>query len=133
LHRTIGARLGGLGITVIQYRLLLALATGGKRYHRHLAKDLGLRRQSVFAASQALTARGLIERTAQVDDDRMVMLSITREGRELLPVLDSSLTGLERYLTAGLSPNQVAGLAQAVERMGDSLVVRPMFEVSWRD
>jgi DNA-binding MarR family transcriptional regulator len=103
------------GLTVPQYRMLLALSEGGERSAR-LAERLTIRKPTVTALADGLVAAGYAERHAEPGDRRIVRLHITDEGRR-------ALEQAEHAYAARLGPllGEVPELVDALLAMGAAL------------
>src|SRR4051812_47101016 len=81
---------GPPALTLAQYRLLAMIGDGADRAS-HLAGQLALAKPTVSATIDTLVERGWLERTAAADDRRVVQLSITTDGREVLAAADTAM------------------------------------------
>jgi len=114
-------RLELLDLSPSHFRALHLLASGEKLTMKDLAKRLGMTPPSVTVLTRQLQQKGLIGRERDRDDRRVVLLSLTEEGRKLLDeMLKERLQVMERLLQ-GLSPEEqqllLDLLARAVEAM----------------
>ncbi len=114
-------RLELLDLLPSHFRALHLLASGEKLTMKDLAKRLGMTPPSVTVLTRRLQQKGLIGRARDRDDRRVVLLSLTEEGRKLLDeMLEERLQVMERLLQ-GLSPEEqqllLDLLARAVEAM----------------
>ena len=113
LARVVEASLGGL--TLSAYRILSLVAEGNER-SSHIAGRLALARPTVSNAVDQLVERGLLQRGANPDDRRAVVLTVTDQGRAAIAEADTAIA--ER-------------LRPAFERLDDpATVLRAMDEVS---
>ncbi len=81
LHRVMES--AGSGLTMPQYRMLLALRQGGERSAR-LAERLAVRKPTVTALADGLIAAGYAVRESEPGDRRIVRLCLTDAGRVAL-------------------------------------------------
>ncbi|MFZ4518566.1 MAG: MarR family winged helix-turn-helix transcriptional regulator [Microthrixaceae bacterium] len=79
LAKVAGTALGGAELTLPQYRVLVFLDRGD-RPASQVAGLLDVTPSTVTSVVDGLTARGLVERRADPDDRRRVVLSLTAEG-----------------------------------------------------
>lgn len=85
LARLVEASLGGL--TLSAYRILSLVAAGNERSSQ-IAGRLALARPTVSNAVDQLVERGLINRAANPDDRRAVVLTVTAAGRAAIAQAD---------------------------------------------
>ena len=74
-------------LSLAQYRMLAQLSRGGERSAR-LADALRVRKPTVTALAGGLIRAGLLARTAEHGDRRVVRLELTAAGREALDRAD---------------------------------------------
>lgn len=80
--RSLGA--AGEEVTLAQYRALVVLASRGPQRVVDLARLLDVTASTATRMSERLVRKGLIRRQRQTRDRRMVRLSISAAGRELV-------------------------------------------------
>jgi long-chain acyl-CoA synthetase len=85
LARLVESSLGGL--TLSAYRILSLVAAGNERSSQ-IAGRLALARPTVSNAVDQLVERGLVNRGANPDDRRAVVLTVTDEGRAAIAEAD---------------------------------------------
>lgn len=105
---------------------LLATLLDGPRRITELAETEGLAQPSVSKLVDKLEARGLVLRGRAAGDGRAVVVSISAEGQQTLDSARGEIRGLLRQTLAGLSDEDLATLARAievVERLAGSLQV----------
>ncbi|EAQ02312.1 transcriptional regulator marR/emrR family protein [Pseudooceanicola batsensis HTCC2597] len=92
------------GISIPEWRVLVHLAHSGKVSVRDIEARVAMEKYEVSRAAKRLREAGLIERRENPDDRRLVILSLTPKGRqmmaELLPLAQSHQTALEARLGA---------------------------------
>jgi DNA-binding MarR family transcriptional regulator len=72
-----------LGITLPEARLIAAVGSFGPFSVMELARHANLDKSQASRAADALMRRGLMRRDASEDDGRLVLVSLTPEGRAL--------------------------------------------------
>ena len=97
------------GLTVPQLRLVHLLFREGGISAGQIAERLGIKPASVTGLTDRLVCRGLIERTHDRDDHRIVHLDLTAAGRQLVEEVEATVS---------------AYLARVFERMGETAVRR---------
>lgn len=92
------------GITIPEWRVLVHLAHSGKVSVRDIEARVAMEKYEVSRAAKRLREAGLIERRENPDDRRLVILSLTAQGRrvmaDLLPVAQAHQEALEERLGA---------------------------------
>lgn len=72
-----------IGITLPEARLIAAVGSFGPFSVMELARHANLDKSQASRAADALMRRGLMRRDASEDDGRLVLVSLTPEGRAL--------------------------------------------------
>jgi long-chain acyl-CoA synthetase len=90
LAKLVELALAESGLTLPQYRVL-GLLDGGPAVSSAIARRLAVRPPSVTGVVDGLVARGLVERTSDPEDRRLVSLGLTDEGRRLLEQCDAAV------------------------------------------
>jgi MarR family transcriptional regulator, lower aerobic nicotinate degradation pathway regulator len=94
----------GNGLRGYHYRLLAALEEWGPASQADLGRSTGIDRSDVTAALAELESRNLIERTADPENKRRNIVTLTPEGAEQLRDLDTVSTHrFERTAWLGIS------------------------------
>jgi long-chain acyl-CoA synthetase len=96
LAKRVEVALGGVDLTLPQYRVLGILAEGAAAASG-LADRLAVRRPSITALIDGLVARGLVDRRQEDADRRRVALRLTDEGIRTLAEADRAV---DEYLVA---------------------------------
>jgi DNA-binding MarR family transcriptional regulator len=97
--------------------LLLTLLDGPKRI-TDLAETEALAQPSVTKLVDKLQQRGFVMRERSVDDGRVVLVSISPEGREQVEASRIQVQDLMRETVEELSDGELADLVAASETMG---------------
>ena len=121
--RALDSELGaGHGLAYRAYELLARLAHCGPGRLRMsaLAEQTMLSNSRVSRMVDELERNGLVEREGCTDDSRVVYVSITESGRELLGEARSTFFAtVEEQLFGRLSPRDVEALARILGRAPD--------------
>jgi DNA-binding MarR family transcriptional regulator len=121
-QRAVEQLLKPLGLTATQYGTLDALAGDGPLSAAAVAKQHGVRAQSVAAAVRGLEQRGLVRRRPHPDHGRITLIEITGDGRRVHREADAFYGELESAALAGLAPGEQEqlrnGLRHVFERVG---------------
>jgi long-chain acyl-CoA synthetase len=109
LAKRVEVALGGVDLTLPQYRVLGILAEGAAAASG-LADRLAVRRPSITALIDGLVARGLVDRRQEDADRRRVALRLTDEGTRTLAEADRAV---DEYLIslAGHLPDKEEAMA----------------------
>lgn len=110
------ARLSQLNLSISHLRALHLLASGGAMAMKDLAEQLSLTPPSVTALARRLVQTGLVERAPHADDSRVVMLSLTAEGRTLLHEIYQDHMQRMTQMLAGLAPDEQLLFLDLLER-----------------
>jgi DNA-binding MarR family transcriptional regulator len=112
LARVVEASLGGL--TLSAYRILSLVAEGNERSSQ-IAGRLALARPTVSNAVDQLVERQLLQRAANLDDRRAIVLTVTDAGREAIAEADRAIA--ERLRPAFDRLEDPAGVLRAMQEM----------------
>ncbi|MQA35106.1 MarR family winged helix-turn-helix transcriptional regulator [Modestobacter roseus] len=116
LQRAVTGHLRDLGLTEVQFSVLAQLGESpdgigmSDLAHRLVVTKSGL----TYQAGQ-LESRGLVNRTADLDDDRAVRLRLTADGAELLArALPAHIALVRELFIDRMTPTQLAVLREAL-------------------
>jgi DNA-binding MarR family transcriptional regulator len=113
-------------LTRTETGLLLTLLDGARRI-TELAETEALAQPTVTKLVDKLQQRGLVVRERCVDDGRVVLVSISSEGREQIEASRIQAQALMRETVAELSNDELADLvaaSESMDRMIDALQQR---------
>ncbi len=123
--RRVKALQAGGDLTLPEQSAMSRLRLSGPATSTALAKLEQISPQSMGATLAGLEARGLVERTADPDDGRQVLLSISKEGEHLLQRRRSHRADQVAAAMAGeFTPDELRELlavAPLIERLGQAL------------
>ncbi|MFI5633684.1 MarR family winged helix-turn-helix transcriptional regulator [Streptomyces sp. NPDC051664] len=113
------------GLTMPERQALSLLDRGGPATSSELARQAQITAQAMGATLSALQARGLVERRADPEDGRRVILTVTDAGRQELTDKRNARTELlSRALTGTFTPvelEQLAAVAPLLERLARNI------------
>ncbi len=109
-----------LGITLPEARVIAAVGSFGPFSIMDLAKHANLDKSQASRAAEALIQRGLVERAPSAEDGRVVMISLTSEGRALY----RKVMPIARKWNADLFSCLDEDEAQALGRAFDKVIAR---------
>lgn len=90
------------GISIPEWRVLVHVSAGGDVSVRDLEARVAMEKSKASRAAARLVARGLLEKTVNADDRRLVQLCLTPEGRALMAELLPLAQAYQDDLTARL-------------------------------
>ena len=107
-HRRRAAELlAGLGLHLGQEMTLEALWTRGALNQSELAEHVGVRRATISVALRPLEKAGLVERTCDPDDRRVMQVVATEKSQELRPRVYEVWKQLNKEMVSGLNPEEI--------------------------
>jgi DNA-binding MarR family transcriptional regulator len=116
------------GLTGGQYMLLSLVSGEGGRSSSALARRMSVSPQSMNESIVALEAKGLITRSEDRTNRRILLISLTREGRRVLRACDRAVDRIETAFFGTLRPAQLAELRTAIEALLDDARTREEIE-----
>lgn len=123
------ALLRPLGLTFARFEVLrlLAFSRNGAMPMTRLGSLLQVHPASVTSAVDRLQNQGYVERLRREQDRRVVLASITAEGRDVVERATTSLNS-SAFTDPGLSPAEVVALTDLIARLransGDTVQLR---------
>ncbi|MBT2541574.1 MarR family transcriptional regulator [Streptomyces sp. ISL-44] len=109
------------GITALQYTALTVLDRHDGISAAQLARDSFVTAQTMADMVRALESRGLIRREPNPDNRRERLVLLTEAGKGLLDEYAGPARALEERMVADLTPEEVDGFRQALQRTWRSL------------
>lgn len=116
-HGVMTALLGEAGARGYHVRVLATLAEFGPASQASLGRHAGMDRSDITATVGELAGAGLVRRTADADDRRRNVITITDAGLTRLRELDSILTRVEDEVFGPLSADERSVLTGMLERL----------------
>ena len=95
------------GLTIGQLRLLSVLAINESRTVGELADDLGVRPPTATGMTERLVRQGLIERSGDPADRRIVRIMLTEQGRRAMREIEDAGRGFLAPIFERLGPQKV--------------------------
>lgn len=120
LAKVSGSALAEAELTLPQYRVLVFLAPRG-RPATHVAALLGVTPSTVTSVVDGLVARGLVERAADDQDRRRVVLHLTDEGRRATAMGDRVVGAALDRLLARLEPAEAETALVGLELLNKAM------------
>lgn len=116
LRRGALAHLGPLGLTMAQAKVLRSVS-GGRLRMADIAARLEVVPRTVTPMVDGLEEAGLVQRRADPDDRRSVLVEPTAAGRHLLDRLDEARRATAAQAFSALTADERATLADLLERL----------------
>jgi DNA-binding MarR family transcriptional regulator len=110
--------IGELRITQGEAHVLARLAVDGKATIGALHEGFGPKRSTLTNIVDRLEGRGFVRRQINRDDRRSFLIELTGSGRRAASRVTAALDGLEREVSAHLSPRDLKGFGATVEALG---------------
>jgi MarR family transcriptional regulator, organic hydroperoxide resistance regulator len=106
-----------LNLTVVQLKSLFFIAAKGKTNFKKLAEALAVTPPNVTGIIDRLVEQGLVSRTENQDDRRIMLLQVTAKGQDLLNHLRESRTNQMTQILARLNNEELISLAQGLNAL----------------
>jgi DNA-binding MarR family transcriptional regulator len=116
---------------VLACEALAELSRGGPVTITDLSTAMHLERSTVSRLVGEAEAEGLVERSTHPDDGRMVTVTVTPLGQQVVDFVQSLRVGYLRHATDVFDDNEIATLAELLGRLAESMLVS--FEPWLRD
>ncbi|MFB7864472.1 MarR family winged helix-turn-helix transcriptional regulator [Streptomyces sp. NPDC056069] len=110
------AVLRGHGLTMTQYTVLLALSAEPDLSGAQLARACGVTQQTMATVLTGLHKKDLITRTPSPAHAKVLLTSLTDQGRTVLDNAYQEVIVLERALARAFAPEEHAALCALLER-----------------
>ncbi|WP_322106472.1 MarR family winged helix-turn-helix transcriptional regulator [Paraburkholderia sp. J41] len=110
-----------LGITLPEARLIAAVGAFGPFSVMELARHANLDKSQASRAAEALMRRGLLSRETSEQDGRLVLVSLTTEGRELYRKVMPIARKWNVDLFASLDESERDALARALDKVIEAI------------
>ncbi|TAL94594.1 MAG: MarR family transcriptional regulator [Paraburkholderia sp.] len=113
-----------LDITLPEARVIASVGSFGPFSIMDLARHANLDKSQASRAAEALIKQGLVMREASEDDGRVVLVSLTPEGRALYRRVMPVARKWNEDLFACLDENEQASLSSALDKVIQSMQAR---------
>jgi DNA-binding MarR family transcriptional regulator len=113
-----------LGVTLPEARVIASVGSFGPFSIMDLARHANLDKSQASRAAEALIKQGLVQREASEADGRVVLISLTTEGRALYRKVMPIARKWNSELFDCLDENEKAALGAALDRIIDSVQAR---------
>lgn len=117
VSQAFAAKLAGKGVTVAEWVMLRLLYDAEPTPPSRLAERMGMTRGAITKLADRLIGRSLMIRQADPRDGRAQTLTLTRQGRKLVPVLAALADRNDAEHFGHLSRDERATLESLLKRM----------------
>lgn len=109
--------LRGSDLTWTAFVVLWVVWVWGESETRHVAEEAGISKGTLTGVARTLESRGLLRRAGHPSDGRLVLLSLTDTGEDLMRRVFPAFNKEEAFVTAGLSDAECRTLAEGLRRV----------------
>lgn len=109
------------GLTQMQLRVLVCLATEGPVCTGNLARKCGLAMGNCSCVCKKMAEAGLVERRRDTRDERVVTLSLTRQGKQVAEQFLAEQDEAVRKLEATLSDEDIRVINQGIDKLNEAM------------
>lgn len=104
-------------LTWTAFVVLWVVWVWGESETRHVAQEAGISKGTLTGVSRTLENRGLLRRTGHPTDGRLVLLSLSAEGEELMQRVFPAFNDEETFVTGQLDDEECLSLAEGLRRV----------------
>ncbi|MBN3806629.1 MarR family transcriptional regulator [Paraburkholderia sp. Ac-20336] len=124
-ERGIGERYQAkLGVTLPEARVIASVGSFGPFSIMELARHANLDKSQASRAAEALIRQGLVQRQPSADDGRVVLVSLTPEGRALYRKVMPIARRWNGDMFACLDDDEKAAFGTALDKVIDAMLAR---------
>jgi MarR family transcriptional regulator, organic hydroperoxide resistance regulator len=109
-----------LSLTIAQLKSLFFIADRGKTNFKKLADALGVTPPNVTGIVDRLVEHGLVSRTENPEDRRIMLLQITAKGRNLLHNLQQNRASHMATILGKLSDDDLSALVRGMKALSEA-------------
>jgi DNA-binding MarR family transcriptional regulator len=117
LNRAIETDMRPHGLTAVQWAPLLIISRGGNPTAASLARDLNTDTGAMTRMLDRLEAKGLLTRSRSAQDRRVVVLTLTDQGRELTTRIPYHLASVYNHQLTGFTNEEFQQLKGFLRRI----------------
>ncbi|MGW1991767.1 MarR family winged helix-turn-helix transcriptional regulator [Embleya sp. NPDC001921] len=104
-------------LTWTAFTVLWEVWIWGESETRHVAEEAGISKGTLTGVARTLETRGLLARAAHATDGRLVLLSLTPAGEDLMARVFPAFNAEEAFVTDDLSADECLTLADSLRRI----------------
>jgi DNA-binding MarR family transcriptional regulator len=113
-----------LGVTLPEARVIASVGSFGPFSIMELARHANLDKSQASRAAEGLIRQGLVKREASADDGRVVLVSLTPEGRALYRKVMPIARKWNGDLFGCLDENEKLALGEALDKVIEMMTTR---------
>ena len=121
VHDRTRVLMDGIGLHRGQGRVMHALGEGDGLSQSELAEVVHVTPATLSTMLKRMESQGLVERARDSEDDRVVRVRLTDQGRQVRAEAHRIWGELERELTEGFTPQELSLLRECLRRMRRNL------------
>ncbi|GAA3833554.1 MarR family winged helix-turn-helix transcriptional regulator [Streptomyces phyllanthi] len=106
--------LRGSDLTWTAFVVLWVVWVWGESETRHVAEEAGISKGTLTGVARTLESRGLVRRAGHPSDGRLVLLSLTDKGEELMQRVFPEFNAEEAFVMERLSDTECRALAEGL-------------------
>lgn len=118
LRKDFARHLGPLGLKVVDYSILMLVASNPEVNQKQLGEALDISAPNMAITLDRLVENGWVERVRSTQDRRAMLIHLTVAGRALVKRAESIAATMEEGTLAGLSPAERALLVELLLKVG---------------
>ena len=118
LRKDFERELGPLGLKVLDYSLMVLVASNPEVNQKQLGEALDVSAPNMAITIDRLVERGWVERVRSTQDRRAMIIHLTPDGRELVKRAQKIAATMEQGTLAVLSPAERALLVELLLKVG---------------
>lgn len=118
LRKDFERSLGPLGLKVLDYSLLVLVASNPEVNQKQLGEALDVSAPNMAITLDRLVERGWVERVRSTQDRRAMIIHLTTSGRDLVKRAQKIAATMEEDTLAVLSPAERALLVELLSKVG---------------
>ena len=118
LRKDFTRALGPLGLKVLDYSILVLVASNAEVNQKQLGEALDVSAPNMAITLDRLVERGWVERVRSTQDRRAMIIHLTPTGRELVKRAERIAAAMEQDTLAVLSPAERALLVELLLKVG---------------
>jgi len=105
------------GLVTSHGDILDALLKGEKLTMKELADKIGRDKSTITALVDKLIKQGYVEKTRDIEDNRVVFVTLTEKGKELKPMFEKISQELLSRVYTGISQNEREELIKTLKKI----------------
>ncbi len=118
LRKDFARHLGPLGLKVVDYSILVLVASNPEVNQKQLGEALDISAPNMAITLDRLVESGWVERVRSTQDRRAMLIHLTAAGRELVQRAEKIAATMEESTLAVLSPAERALLIELLLKVG---------------